>query len=172
MITDIKRDFELTNEGDVDAFLVVKLNNLKDGSIEMTQTGLIDQILEDVGLKNESTQHKTPAVAEPLQAHNEGKPFSETWEYRSIVGKLAYLAKNTRPDIEYAVHQCACFQENPKQRHGNAVKRICRYLLGTRDKGIAFRPSGNLTDITAYTNEDFCGTYNKATSNDPNGFRS
>jgi len=172
MISNLKKDFDLTDEGDVDAFLGVQFDYLEDGQIKMSQTGLIQQILKDVGIENDSKCHDTPAVTEPLKRHEDAQPFNASWEYRSVLGKLAYLAKNTRPDIEYAVHQCARYQNDPKIPHGNAVKRICRYLLKTKDKGITFKPSGNLTDITAYVDADFCGAYEKASSEDPNGCRS
>jgi len=36
-----------------------------------------------------------------------GKPFKGDFDYRSVVGKLNYLEEGSRPDIAYAVHQCA-----------------------------------------------------------------
>lgn len=41
-----------------------------------------------------------------------------------IIGKLNFLAQNTRPDISFAVHQCAKFCNNPHYSHGIVVKRI------------------------------------------------
>jgi hypothetical protein len=60
-----------------------------------------------------------------------------------VIGKLNYLEKSTRPDIAYAVHQCARFAANPKKEHGIAVKHIGRYLLDTQDKGITCTPNTN-----------------------------
>ena len=57
---------------------------------------------------------------------------------RQVIGKLLYLEKSTRPDIACAVHQCARYCYAPKVSHAQAVKRICRYLLGTKDKGLIF----------------------------------
>ena len=70
----------------------------------MNQTGLIDQIIEDFSLNKKLNQHKTTITRDLLQEHNDAKLFSESWEYRSIVGKLVYLSKNTQPNIEYALH--------------------------------------------------------------------
>ena len=125
MITCLKKYFNLTNEGDADSFLGVQFNYLKDGQIKMSQSGLIDQTLKDVGIDNNSKCHSTPAVTEPLRRHADAQPFNASWEYWSVLGKLAYLAKNKRPNIEYAVHQCARYQNRPKLTHGNAVKCIC-----------------------------------------------
>ena len=63
-------------------------------------------------------------VSPPLHAHENGAEREEKWSYCSVVGMLIYLARNTHPDIEYVVHQCARFQLNPKKSHENAIKRI------------------------------------------------
>jgi hypothetical protein len=50
---------------------------------------------------------------------------------------------STHDTIAYAVHQCARFSSCPKQSHVEAVKYICRYLAGTKDKGNIIKPEGN-----------------------------
>ena len=55
---------------------------------------------------------------------------------RSIIGQLNYLASTTRPELQFAVHQCARFVADPKMSHEKAVKRIVRYLKRTKDEGI------------------------------------
>ena len=59
-----------------------------------------------------------------------GIPYSEA------VGRLLYIMCCTRPDIGYAVNQCARFMDNPGMVHWVAVKRIMRYLKGTMGKSI------------------------------------
>ena len=134
----------------------------------MTQTGLIEQILIDVGIQKESKAHSTPTLSEPLLPNEGASPFEAQWSYRSLAGKLSYLAKNTRLDIEYAVHQCARYQSNPNKSHENAIKCICRYLLKTKDQGITFTPTNHLTKVTVFVDADFCGGFNKANFDDPN----
>jgi hypothetical protein len=63
------------------------------------------------------------------------------FDYRHVIGKLLYLEKSTRTDISCAVHQCTRHCANPKVQHTAAVKRIGRYLLGTKDKGLIMRPN-------------------------------
>jgi hypothetical protein len=53
---------------------------------------------------------------------------------------LNYLEKSTRPDISYAVHQCARFSASPKKEHAKALKWLGRYLIATKDKGLIFEP--------------------------------
>ena len=129
-----------------------------DGMIEITQHGLINKVLNYTGLA-EATPKDTPSALEPVGTDANGKPYQEDWNYAAAVGMLLYLSSNTRPDIQFAVHSAARFTHNPKHSHAQAVKRICRYLKGTKDKGIFFKPdlkAGLDMDVDA----DFCGLYN------------
>ena len=73
---------------------------------------------------------KSPAVVTTiLTKDHDGKPISETWNYRSIIGILNYLVSCTQPDLIFSVHQCARFCSDPKASHNQAVKRILSYLL-------------------------------------------
>jgi len=59
--------------------------------------------------------------------------------YRAAVGSLMYLAIATRPDIAFAVSTVAQFSQDPGPEHWEAVKRIYRYLLGTKRLALTFR---------------------------------
>jgi ATP-binding cassette subfamily B (MDR/TAP) protein 1 len=84
--------------------------------------------------------------------------FDGHFNYRRVIGKLNYLEKSTRPDIAYAVHQCARFVSDPRVEHGNAVKWLGRYLYGTKDKGIILKPQGKSFDV--FVDADFAGNWN------------
>jgi hypothetical protein len=53
-----------------------------------------------------------------------------------------YLAANTRPDMAYAVHQAAIYTHDQRSSHAVAIKRILRYIKGTKGQGIYFTPDG------------------------------
>ncbi len=167
--------FALTVEGDVESFLGVKVEKLNDGSIKMSQPSLTNMIVKALGLDDSSKTHDTPAVSPPLHSYKnvENTEREEKWNYRSLIGMLTYLARNTRPDIEYAVHQCARFQIDPRRPHERAIKRIGRYLLGTIDKGLIFKPDENqMSDIQCYVDADFAGNYSKDTANEADSVKS
>ena len=84
---------------------------------------------------------------------------------------MNYLEKCTRPDIAYAAHQCARFTEDPKREHGKAVRWLGRYLKGTRDKGVIFRPIKD-KDLEVYVDADFVGNWTKEEANDRENARS
>ena len=66
----------------------------------------------------------------------DGIPRKDEFHYQSLVGQLNFLTQSTRPEIQFAAHQCARFSEDPKHSHEVAAKRIVRYLKTTKDKGI------------------------------------
>jgi hypothetical protein len=138
----------------------------------MSQPALTNTIIDSLGLENNSKQHLTPAVSPPLQKHKESEPFNEKWSYRSFIGMLTYLARNTRPDIEYDVHQCARFQCNPRKPHADAIKHIGRYLIGTRDKSLIFKSTGDLSKFECYVDADFAGNYTQEYCEDSNSVKS
>ena len=114
VILNLKYDFLLEREEDMAGFLGINISrDEKNNSLTMTQTGLIERILAAMDMTD--CNHKyTPADKDPLCKDVTGAPCCEDWDYRSIVGMMLYLAGSTRPDISYAVHQCARFSHSPK----------------------------------------------------------
>jgi hypothetical protein len=173
----IKRDMtnaglNLTSEPGVSDFLGVKIDRQGD-EIHLTQPHLIDSILEDLRLNIDGVATKqTPAsMTKGLCRHLDSEPFDQHFQYRSVIGKLNYLEKSTRPDIAFAVHQCARFSADPKVEHGKAVKWIGRYLLASKDKGIVLKPKDESFEV--YADADFSGNWNREeASDDPDTARS
>jgi hypothetical protein len=161
--------FELTREGDFSEFLGIKMEKQKDGSIQLTQKGLIDKIIRATDMED-CNPNFLPATA-PLGSDPDGLPMSEKWSYSSIIGMMLYLSTNTRCDIAFAVSQVARFSSNPKQSHATAIKTIVRYLKRTQDQGMKLQPHGSL-DLELYVDADFCGLFKFETDSDPNAARS
>jgi Reverse transcriptase (RNA-dependent DNA polymerase) len=153
---------DLTVEGELGDFLGINIEARTDGSFELTQTRLIDSILQDLGLEKDNVAIKsTPcATTKLLSQHPGSPPFDNHFHYRSVIGKLNYLEKCTRPDIAYAVHQCARFSEKPTYIHGQAVKWLGRYLRGTRSKGMIIRPTNELLNL--YADSDWSGSWDRS----------
>ena len=69
---------------------------------------------------------------------------------------LNYLQATSRPDLAVAVHQAARFCIDPKLSHERAVIRIGKYLIGTADKGIIFKPDKS-KGLECFVDADFAG---------------
>jgi hypothetical protein len=139
----------------------------------LTQPHLIQQILDDLGMKpNTKTKDKAAPSSTILRHDLNGEPFDGDWDYRSVIGKLNFLEKSTRPEIAYAVHQCAMFSSNPKKSHANAVRYLCCYLAGTNDKGLILRADPNKS-FEVHVDCDFTGNWVKEDAmNDPSTAKS
>src|SRR4051812_27412725 len=75
--------------------------------------------------------------------------------YQSAVGSLMYAMTGTRPDIAYAVGAVSAYNSNPGEAHWKAVKRIIRYLKGTRDLELEYRHDGKA--IEGFSDADWGG---------------
>ncbi len=162
----------MTDEGDLCDYLGVKVDHLPNGTIKLSQPHLIQQILNDLGFNERTGTKPTPAASTvKLGRDLYGQPMSDEWHYRSVIGKLNFVEKSTRPDIAYAVHQCARFSSEPKESHAAAVKRIAKYLQGTKDQGIILNPLDHSFDC--YVDADFVGNWNRVTAHvDPSTAKS
>ena len=151
------RQFTVDDQGDVGDFLGIQVQKQDDGSILLTQPQLIDSIIKDLHLQTSSNGKKTPSVTTSLPHKDADAPeMTPDFHYRSVIGKLNFLEKSTRPDISISVHQCARFSENPKRSHAEAVKRIGRYILSSRDKGLIIRPN-QMWQFDCWVDADFTG---------------
>ncbi len=160
--------FLLNVEEDYAGFLGIDIKKHKDGSIELVQLGLIDRILTALNLSDDDvTTRLEPAGKEPLGKDEDGPSRKESWSYPSLVGMLLYLSGNSRPDIAFAVNQAARFNHCPRLIHETAIKRIARYLKGTRDRGLIINPQEQNMILELYSDADFAGLWNVEESDDP-----
>ncbi|GJU45021.1 putative ribonuclease H-like domain-containing protein [Tanacetum coccineum] len=83
-----------------------------------------------IEVKTASTPMETQ---KPLLKDEDGEEV-DVHMYRSMIGSLMYLT-SSRPDIMFAVCECARYQVNRKVSHLHAVKRIFRYLKGSLTTG-------------------------------------
>jgi hypothetical protein len=158
----------LTVEDDVYAFLGNELRTNKATSmVTLTQSGLTEKVLRTTGMQDNNRKH-TPAATIPLETDADGARFCEEWDYASVVGMFLYLSSNSRPDIQFTVHQCARFTHNPRKSHGEVVLRICQYLVGTQDQGLTFDPNSDL-QLDCYVDADLSGLWNHEDDPDLSG---
>ena len=100
-----------------------------------------------------------------IKPNPDGNEGSRSNSYAKLLGELQFLANATRPDIAYTVNRLAAYTANPSLQHVGAVKRILRYLKGTKGNAIKYstKPDQNLQQNSnlfygyadaAYTNTD------------------
>ena len=162
----------LEDQGPLKDYLGIEIVE-QDGKVHITQRHLIDKVIATAKFKQEQLNTvETPASSILFKCATmpDIPPNEAPFDYRSLIGQLNYLAATTRPDISFAVHQCARFCANPKKVHYTAAKRIVRYLAGTADKGMIL--DRQAPEIECYADADFAGAWDRTDTEDPTNVKS
>jgi hypothetical protein len=84
---------------------------------------------------------------------------------------LQYLQAHSRPDITFAVSQCARFVHGARRSHEVALERIGQYLKGTMTKGLVLKPV-DILNIECFVDADFAGLWPFEDKQDPSCVKS
>ena len=76
--------------------------------------------------------------------------------YASVVGSLMYAQVCTHPDIAFHVNALGRYLSDPGLDHWKDVKKVFRYLQGTKDHVLTFEKSDQL-QVIGYSDSDFVG---------------
>ena len=155
------QELQLTEEGTLEDFLGVNIQKLNDTTYHLHQQHQIAGILKDLRLDSTSNSKEVPMKTSTILAQDiNGDPHDNSFDYRSVIGKLSHVERCTRLDLAYAVHQCARFASSPRQSHAQAVRWIGRYLLNSADKGYVI----NIDDtqgLQLFVDSDWVGLWNR-----------
>jgi hypothetical protein len=99
-------------------------------TITLSQPRYVDEILEQYG---------EPDMKPSKYAMKNGAKFGKSEHKRGgdiydVMGKLRYLGDRTRPDLLYYLSELGRYMEEPNDEVLAEVKRLIRYLMGTRNK--------------------------------------
>jgi hypothetical protein len=155
--------------GDLAAYLGVEISRNDDGTMELKQPHLSATAIAALGLED-SNPKSTPAT-QTLGKCEESTKMREDFNYRSVVGTLMYVGNHSQLDCAFSIHQCARFSADPREPHGEAIKRIGRYLQGTQNRGLILRPSRDLK-LDLHVDADFAGLWGSEKPTDPASVRS
>jgi hypothetical protein len=141
----IKSEWEITDLGEPRKIVGIEIT-IDDNSITISQQKYVENLLRKEGMADANP------VGMPLDPHVKLAPNPESNEpnrsnsYAKLLGELQYLANCTRPDISYAVNRLGAYTANPSLQHYGALKRILRYLAGTKTLGITYRKPQDAND--------------------------
>lgn len=154
----LNKRYKLTDLGPLTWLLGISIKrDRKARTISLSQEGYIDIILSRCNFTNMSPR------ASPMDANVnlsiDQCPKTETDRdqmsnvpYRKCLGMLMWANVATRPEISFAVSRLAQFSENPGPEHWEAVKRVFRYLKGTKNFVLTYGLSQNI--LLGYSDAD------------------
>jgi hypothetical protein len=158
----MESEFQMSMMGELTFFLGIQVKKMKQGTFvhQAKYTKDLMKKFNMVELKPVSTPMSSTAS---LHLDEDGEAVDQR-EYRSMIGSFLCLTV-TRPDIQFVVGLCACFQASPPFLHRMAVQQIFRYFKHTPEFGIWYSAS-SLHDLVGFSNANFvgCGIDRKSTS--------
>jgi transposase InsO family protein len=128
-----------------------------DTTLTLRQTTYIDQVLKKYRMEN-CNPVSTPVDANVRlrKADDEYVPSKEdVVAFQSMLGSIMYIMCQSRPDIAFGVSKLSQYAARPDNSHWTALKRILRYLSGTKEYGIVY--GGSDFVLTGWTDSDWAG---------------
>ncbi|XP_053685754.1 uncharacterized protein LOC128735287 [Sabethes cyaneus] len=100
------------------------------------------------------------SAATPMEVNLKLKKLEENESptchpYRELVGCLTYLMLSTRPDISSAVNILSRFQGGASDLHWTHLKRVLRYLQGTRNYSLTYQQTDAVSPLAGFADADW-----------------
>ena len=133
--------FELSASGKLTRFLECKVEqDLIKGTVRMSQEKCCNDVLKRFKMSDANAVHTPCEANQHLQASDspsmQHRDPNVVRSYKQAVESCMFLTVFTRGDCAFAVNQCARFMANPGPTHIAAIRRVLRYLAGTRSLGL------------------------------------
>ena len=133
----LSQNFKMEDRGKIKHFLGLRISQNDDG-ISVDQEMFIQNVLRRFGMED-CKPKKTPAEMNlKLERSSEPRSDIDVTAYRSLVGSLLYVPKQTRPDDTWITNQLSRHMQSPTQQHWIAAKRVLRYLQFTKTMKIVY----------------------------------
>ena len=156
---EFKDQFKMKDLGVASEFLGIQIyRDRPNRTLRITQSSYIDKILDRFHMADsnpvctpmEISSSKILSTDSDLQELAQGVP------YRQAIGSLMYLMIGTRPDIGYAIGKLSQYCEKPLKSHWSSIKRVLRYIKGTRNVGIKYDGNKSMKPL-GYCDSDWAG---------------
>lgn len=120
-------------------------------TIMIDQEKYIKEVLSRFNMTDCKTT-KTPVEVGLKFSNMQEDPYD--CPYQQAIGCLLFIAQGTRPDISFAVNCLSRYNKEPKSEHWAAVKRVLRYLQGTKHYRLTYTKNGE-SEIMGYCDADW-----------------
>ncbi|GBO20169.1 Copia protein [Araneus ventricosus] len=149
----LQNEFEMSKSAPATEFLGIRLV-FTPTELKLDQEEYIDKMLKRFNMSD------CKPCSTPLEPKCTSADFanSELFEgpFRELIGSLLYLAVTTRPDILFSVNCLSQLQEKPTVAAWTGLKRILRYLKGTKNFKLVYKKLHNPNfNIDLYVDADW-----------------
>jgi hypothetical protein len=154
MKKDIRTEWETSDMGAPNKIVGIAVDQTPEG-ISISQKHTIMNILAKQGLTDAQSVQMPLDPKVKILPNPEGSEGDRSNSFAQLLGELQFVANSTRPDIAFAVNRLASYAANPSMQHWTAVKRILRYLSGTKDYGLKYLYSPDPVSFQGFADASF-----------------
>jgi len=149
----LKSKFNTHDLGELNHFVGIKISRDRtNNSITISQEQYIRDIIVQARMVDANTA-ATPMF--PKQAYKKFPGLHPDYPYSTMIGSLMWAALCTCPDIAFAIHHFAQFNNSYGPEHITGVKRIFHYLKSTTNHGITYSKSDSGLTAVRYADTDW-----------------
>jgi len=153
---EFKKRFEMKDLGPVAVMLGIEIKRDRPNrKLYISQKEYTENVLSRFGME-QSRPVTTPMERPTSRLNSELDNNPVDAPYRQAIGSLIYLVTGSRPDIAYAVSKLSQHLDKPLHSHWISVKRVLRYLAGTRTHGILYDGARGI-EVEGYSDSDYAG---------------
>jgi hypothetical protein len=140
--------------GTVHSYLGMTFDFSIQGMVKVTQEGYITELLDSEEIKSSV---KTPASPDLHELDLASPELNKTDKehFHSVVAKLLYLSKRTRPDILVAISFLTSRVLVATDQDATKLMRVLKYLNGTRHMGIILSAEEAVLSLKIYIDASY-----------------
>ncbi|RLN04065.1 putative gag-pol polyprotein [Panicum miliaceum] len=129
--------------------------NRSSGALGLSQKAYIEKVLKKYNM------HQCSGTAAPVVKGDKFGQFQSprnqleidqmsSIPYASAVGNIMYVQVCAHPDLAFITGMLGTYQSNPGMDHWKAVKKVLRYLQGTKDYMLTYKKTENF-EVVGYS---------------------
>lgn len=148
----LSQHFKLKDLGNLNHYLGIQVE--RDGNFfSISQENNIDKVINDARLQDAKVS-KVPLDTGYLKTRKDDI-MPDSNRYQQLIGALLYITVNTRPDIAASVNVLSQFNTKPSTSDWNELKRVIRYLKGTKSKRLKLNSDSKMDQLLGYADANW-----------------
>lgn len=155
----LSENFSMKDLGIISQYLGINIKqNLKEGFTELNQEKYLQCVLKRFDMQD------CNSISTPLENNLDVKSLTCKDSdpkmqklCRQIIGSLMYAALGSRPDLCESISLLSRFQDKAGTCLYKALKRVLRYIKGTLNLTLMFRPNKNIDVLCGFVDSDWGG---------------
>jgi hypothetical protein len=138
--TRLRAVFDIRDLGPATYFLGMEINRDRGARVlKLSQHKMIRELLGEHGKVGGRAKIIPMSTSVRLAVTPDGQELdSSEYPYRTVVGKLLYIANCTRPDISYVVGVLCRYMSKPSIEHWNVAMGVLSYLSSTPEFALVY----------------------------------